>query len=136
MSSNKTVIYKCPRFEEKKRAQERLDELAIYYDGQPELILPPDYSCPECWGGLNCKGITTGKACVVVIDYEQTNWKKHRRFFRKLITAIRKQKERDKRKQAAEEARKDREERILCGWNNFGGFCMDLLAEEGGNNEP
>ena len=32
---------------------------------------------------------------------------------------------------AAEEVRKDRDERILCGWNNFGGFYVDLLAEEG-----
>ena len=113
MSSNKTVIYKCPRYEEKKREQARLDELTIYYDNQPELILPPDYSCSECWGGLNVKGITTEKACIVVIDNEQTNWKKNRRFTQKLMTAIRKQKERDKRKQAAEEARKDHEERIL-----------------------
>lgn len=136
MSSNKTVIYKCPRFEEKKRAQERLEEFAIYYDNQPELILRPDYVCPKCWGGLNCKGITSGNACIVFLDNERTNWKKNRRFTQKLMTAIRKQKKRDKRNQAAEEARKDREERILCGWNNFVGFCMDLLAEEGENHEP
>ena len=128
MSSNKTVIYKCPRYEEKKREQARLDELAIYYDNQQALILKPDYSCAECWGGLNIKGVTTEKACIVVLDNEQTNWKKNRRFTQKLMTAIRKQKKRDKRKQAAEEARKDREERTLCAWNNFVGLCMDLYS--------
>lgn len=130
MSSNKTVIYKCPRYEEKKREQEaRLDELSIYYDNQKELILQPDYSCAECWGGLKVKGITTEKACIVVIDNEQTNWKKHRRFTQKLMTAIRKQKERDKRKQAAEEARKDSMERTLCEWKTFCEFGSELYSE-------
>lgn len=112
MSGDKWIAYKCPRYDEKMQRQAELDDLAVYYDNR-EIIIKPDYTCVKCWGGLNCKGITQGKSCVIVIDNKQTNWKKHRRFTQKLMKAIRRQKERDKRKEAAEAARKERDERIL-----------------------
>lgn len=101
MSNNKWVAYKCPRFEEKRQRQAELDDLAVYYDNQPEIIIKPDYTCPNCWGGLNCKGITHEKACIIIIDYDQHDWKKNRRFTQKIMHAIRRQKERDKRKEEA-----------------------------------
>lgn len=130
MSGDKWIAYKCPRYDEKKQRQAELDDMAVYYDNQREYIIVPDYTCDKCWGGLNCKGITQGKTCVIVIDNKQTNWKKHRRLTQKLMKAIHRQKERDKRKEAAEAARKEREERILCGWSDFTGFCMEMLGEE------
>lgn len=126
MSNNMMIVYKCPRYEEKKRHEEEMD--AVYFDNKPILMFP--YICANCTG-LRVPSLSDKPLCGVVIDTKRSNWKKNKR----LMHAIRRQKEREKRKAAAAEARKDREERTFCAWNNFDGFCADLYSEWEVNND-
>lgn len=87
------IIYKCPRYEEKKRAEAERENLAYYFDNK--VILNPPYMCPNCNGGLNCR-ITKDQTftCAIVIDIDQVNWrnKKTLRILKTIAKAMRRKK--------------------------------------------
>ena len=89
---SKEMIYKCPRLEEKKRAEIE----TVYFDNEPVLMFP--YICPGCTGGLKSR-VTKDQqcTCAIVIDTEQVKWKDKKtiRMMRTLAKAIRRQKRRE-----------------------------------------
>lgn len=89
---SKEMIYKCPRLEEKKRAENE----TVYFDGNPVLMFP--YICQGCTGGLKSR-VTKDQqcTCALIIDTEQVNWKNKKtiRMMRTLAKAIRRQKKRE-----------------------------------------
>lgn len=101
---SKEMIYKCPRLEEKKRAeQETWEDRQYYFDGKPVLMFP--YICPGCTGGLKSRATKDQQCtCAIVIDTEQVRWndKKTIRMMKTLAKAIRrkKQKTKDERRRA------------------------------------
>lgn len=97
---SKEMIYKCPRLEEKKRAeQETWEDRQYYFDGKPALVFP--YICPGCKGGLKSR-VTKDQqcTCAIIIDTEEVRWndKKTVQMMRTLAKAIRRQKAKDSRK--------------------------------------
>ena len=97
---SKEIIYKCPRYEERKRAENELEE-RNYYDNK--LILSP----PICFGCTGCLKSRATKnqnfCCCLVIDTEKVRWtdKKTIRLLKTLAKAIRRQKAKDKRKKTS-----------------------------------
>lgn len=92
---SKEIIYKCPRYEEKKRAENE----TVYFDGKPMLIFP--YICPECTGGLKSRATKNQKCCCcLVIDTDRVRWrdKKTIRLLKTIAKAVRRQKAKDKRR--------------------------------------
>lgn len=90
---SKEMIYKCPRLEEKKRAENE----TVYFDNEPILLMFP-YICPGCNGGLKSR-VTKDQqcTCALVIDTEQVNWKNKKtiRMMQTIAKAIRRQKKRE-----------------------------------------
>lgn len=86
-------IYKCPRYEEKKRAAKELGDRAYYFDDK--VIFNPPYTCPNCNGGLKCR-ITKDQThtCAIVIDIDRVNWrnKKTLRILKTIAKAMRRKK--------------------------------------------
>lgn len=100
---SKEMIYKCPRLEEKKRAeQETWEDRQYYFDDRALLRFP--YVCPGCTGGLKSR-VTKNQlcTCAIIIDTEQVRWKdkKTTRMMRTLAKAIRRQKAKDRRRKEA-----------------------------------
>lgn len=96
---SKEIIYKCPRLEEKKRAEQELnEELQCYFDNKCLLRSPYPYVCPGCTGGLKSR-VTKDQqcTCALIIDTEQVNWKNKKtiRMMRTIAKAIRRQKRRE-----------------------------------------
>ena len=100
---SKEMIYKCPRLEEKKRAeQETGEDRQYYFYGKPVLMFP--YICPGCNGGLKSRATKDQQVtCAIWIDTEQVKWKDKKtiRMMRTLAKAIRRKKAKDKRRQEA-----------------------------------
>lgn len=97
---SKEIIYKCPRYEERKRAEEEA-LVGNYYDNK--LILSPQI-CFGCTGGLKSRATKNQKCCCyLVIDTERVRWrdKKTIRLLKTFAKAARRQKAKDKRRQEA-----------------------------------
>lgn len=97
---SKEIIYKCPRYEERKRAENEL-EWRNYYDNK--FILSPPI-CFGCTGGLKSRATKNQNCCCyLVIDTERVRWrdKKTIRLLKTLAKAARRQKAKDKRRQEA-----------------------------------
>lgn len=95
---SKEMIYKCPRLEEKKRAERELNEERQYYFDNKCLLRFP-YVCPGCTGGLKSRATKDQQCtCAIIIDTEQVKWKDKKtiRMMRTLAKAIRRQKQREK----------------------------------------
>lgn len=93
---SKEMIYKCPRLEEKKRAER--ESLEYYFDDKCLLHAP--YICPGCTGGLKCRATKDQQCtCAIMIDTESVKWKDKKtiRIMRTLAKAIRRQKRRERR---------------------------------------
>lgn len=96
---SKEIIYKCPRYEERKRAEKELE--GNYYDNK--LILSPPI-CFGCTGGLKSRATKNQNCCCyLVIDTERVRWKDKKtiRLLKTLAKAARRQKAKDKRRQEA-----------------------------------
>lgn len=90
------ILYKCPKYDEKKRMEE---QTSYYYDNTPDLIVP-SYTCPKCTGGVRVRW-GKGKVdhpCAIVIDETKIDWKKNRRFLVSLFKAVKRQKKKDERR--------------------------------------
>lgn len=89
----KKIIYKCPRYEEKKRAEAEQESLGFFFDDK--IIINPPYVCPKCNGGLKCR-ITKHQrcTCALVIDIDRVNWrnKKALRMLKTIAKAMRRNK--------------------------------------------
>lgn len=100
---SKEIIYKCPRYEEKKRAeQETWEDRQYYFDDRARLSFP--YVCPGCTGGLKSR-VTKNQnlCCCIIMDTEKVRWrdKKTIRLVKTLAKAARRQKAKDKRREGA-----------------------------------
>lgn len=92
------LLYKCPKYDEKKRMEEQT-QTQVFYDNVPQLTVT-SYTCPECTGGIRVR-LGKGKVdhpCAIVIDETRTDWKKNRRFLVSLFKAVKRQKKKDERR--------------------------------------
>ena len=101
---SKEIIYKCPKYEKKKRAEEEqeLEQLKYYSDNKSIMLQP--ITCFGCTGGLKSR-VTKNQncCCYIIMDTEKVRWtdRKTIRFMKTLAKSIRRQKAKDKRRKEA-----------------------------------